>query len=1756
MPGDYVKINNIGDGRFAILEKLADGSVGDFSTSYNIVYSERGTIQILDSIWDFSKSNYAYDIASLEETLYDQLPDLELSYILIALKDDIFVRDLKVNWNLFFFKAVKYALTEQKLLDWAFKTSFITISNQIGELTQPSVYRIDNEESFEEYIKEVKPYRTKIRSYTSSYTAIDNFGDTWDTTTDFDLPSYFNSLTNQYEVVTLDNNLMNESPWKWWFNNYTCYVGRIEVGHEGSGYTQTPTVVITTAEGDEGSGATAEAYIRRGKLYSILVTNPGSGYVIPPVITIVGGGASVTSVATASAVMANDTIRKNLIEMKFDRVSVSSEINNEEVTYTFPPCSGVDNKFVLPWLASPDKTTIVPLLDGKLVLSTDYTIEYYTEVGDTYTKHRCRFVFLNYVPTENQIFKITYRKNIDLYTAVDRITNFYKPTDDMPGLELPLLMSGAENGSRQIQGLSFGYSPVWGQGIYDTNTVWADLVDYYTSVKLVSNLTTGTSTLTVDSTNGIVVGQRVTLSNTSTNYFRPNTVVTSVNSTASTITISDARYEISRIEVSSATNESLFYTVDSFNTYITVGDIAIISGTDNSSVLSNVDGTYTVTGVGVDKFTATKSGTITVSADIRAFNSTASVYIPSVLGNFNSSSTYRIAAFTETVSETPIAIFDIGTALETVSAISVYYTPTVGSPSFIGQTPSAVTEWYSLTETSSGTYVTVYNLGTAVGNIHTFDISVYSYPALELWKDNFVASDLDTELSAGSWNSAGEFVGALGVNPTDVLVNGSSFLNPELGYAPEELVKGQTLESVGISVYTQNEDSSALAVTGSYPVYNNKSSIIEIGQSLEDAVGVMVHYNGKVLTRVTNPPNPDDVGPYYSIVNIGPRGQGGTTFVNSEVLGQDTFLGPYDLGFEWNMYGETSSQVYIGSNGYLTFGSGALNLDSFELTSLPIPAIFMMSTDLWQSYGPLGQGLTTGEVPGFYISTGTVENSNFKFWRLMFLGSLADYALDSESIILPTISFEVTLYSDGDAHQYVEIVYSILPDDLPIYYFGIASANGTQVATMPDTPANAQSYVYYSKKIDGIWNYVGGGSFDTYKYPYSFTGPDQYFIAGGTLIVAPQVSSGRGGYTLMQMGGDYVIDSNMVVTSTSTALVSSSALIDNVKSVLVTVDGDIIEEMSSDDDYGYKITTTGSANNRAAVAVYNIPYGYHTVQAWFLKSNHPKFNRMYSDHYGPLESSTANITLTNPPGVIEPVSSQVIVEQIINGDTRRLKPPPCSYYTIQSDQTIFSIDDNFNRPSGFYNYENVKVYGNGVLLRPGFDYSLDTVSNSVNLSAGLLVNGDSLVIENYIFNDYVIVGNLLILSSPPPMEFSLNVISFTDHDNMAIHTEVFPGSLSHRFVLDIPAISEDYVWVYINGIPLSAGVDYELLEDLRTVQIRTWKGLQTNDEVIITSINGLKSSNVVVGYRIFKDIFDRVQYTRIADSNSTRLSKELTFEDSEIHVYDSSRLIPPNPYKNKPGVVFIDSERIEFFEKKNNILSNLRRSTMGTGPAKFSEIGTKVVDQSPQQYILSQDAVYRQYHITSSTVDSRVLTTVTNTVNTYTFVISTSGYTINTGTMYESNGDGITLSTDTTLLSNGLTIATNQVIVKYGGRILRKTTATIHDPLVSYDLIPESSIILQPEFIVEYNTMTGYHELSLTVDGFNAGVRVDIEQKVGHTWTTGSDSILTSDSVQAKFLRDRTTSLPDSEYYGGSPVLTDDNNFDLTDDNNNPLEGY
>lgn len=1490
--GQYVKIKNIGDGRYAVVEKMTDGTEGTFGKGYDLVYSQNGTIQILDKIWDVRDSNLGFDQKNnFDQTLYDQTPDLELGYLLASLKNDIFVNDLKLNWNLFFFKAVKYALTEQKLLDWAFKTSFINVTNYAGRLDQRPVYKLQSSRNYEKYIEEVKPYHSQIRSFTANHEVYEPSNSFF---TDFDLPPVYNQISNKFETVEVGSALMAQQPWKSWKNNYYYVVSNIVVGSGGAGYTYPPQITIETAAGDTGQGATARAYISSGKVSKIEIINAGSGYKIAPRVIITGGGNASLTPAIAYAQLYNGKVRTNLVGIKFDRISKAPSITDRSAVDTFV-CNGYLGEFVLSWYADPDKTKINISLDGELVLGSDYRLENYQEFYNGYNKNFTKVVFLKSVPSYGQILEISYSKNIGLFNAVDRIVEFYTATSGMPGKDLPQLMDGIEYPGVSVQGIPFDYSSSWDVSYSPFGTSsYADNVGQYTSVKVVSSATTGTNVFVVSTTAGIVVGQNVN------------------------IVSADKDQQL-----------SLFYS-------------------------QTLDYTANVVVTAVDNDTRT----VTVNSTI--------------------------------------------------------------------------------TQALNGVTTQVY-----IGNTLT---SVVNTATIEFWAYDSNVSLLDSAIEGGTLdNLSNRFSNALGINPEEIIIDGDKFISPNTQYAPEEVVPGEIHDSVGISVYTKTNQGSAAVYNGVVDVYSYTTTTAVLGIMPPNVSGLFVTFAGR----------------------------------------------------------------------------------------------------------------------NFSLSTGTTHLST----------------IDSSEF----------------------------------------------------------SYIWETNQI----------------------------------VVGPQTYQGKLGYTIVGIGGGRksveagILDNGIsyVNDGSSDAEVTSISTTATVKSAYVTVNGQSIPKLTTEttSTMGYRLITSEREPSRAAVHVYNLSTSTtSTVQAWFFGTVDKRFNEFKEQIYE-ITDFESNFILDYPPGLIEPAAGNIIVE-IDDGSGvgyKRLQPPFISYYKVQNNVLTYKIDKNISRLPGSFVNSKVRVYLNGAQLTPAADYYFDYDNQTIDVRSGVISDGDELAILGIPnFGEHIaefdIQDNQLTLMTPVS-GVKLKVITFANHDSLSMRVESFAGSLNRRFKVSRHIADSNYVWVTVNGQLLVNKYDYTVLDDGRTVELSDNWHTTSPDSVVITSVSSEMLAGSVVGYRIFNDIFNRYHYKRLSGKNTTVLSKPLFESDTEIHVEDASVLTPPLVSKKIPGVVLINRERIEFFHADGNVLKNIRRSTIGTGPAEFLQAGTKVIDQGVSQTVPYDDCYYKQVILTSSSTSTYSISAI----STVTTGITTSNVFLS---------DGIMLSTTSTVNP------VDQIEVYYGGRKLRKAGTYYHDISISYDspaanvigftsttaLLPltteintayvvtstnqvwvytgsvEKSAVngyvykglnyLNPEFsvTVDINTATaatyainalrmalhldppevpaydingsgqitsadayrysrlangGYVEninensnystlLQQTIklniaEGIKDGVKLTILKRgfrKADIWNTqlsaiSTKSLLDSTTSPAKFLQEKQAEMPDIYYYGGSPALDMDNGLALTDETDEPLEG-
>ena len=450
--GQLLRIKEYSGGGWAILLKTATGS-GNLLNNYDLVGRKNGTIKIKSLLYDSLSNRLGYDgTGAYDSNLYDIQPIKELRIILDAVKNDIFVEDLRVEWNKLFFASVKYALAEQQSADWVFKTSFLNAIHNVGDLDQRPTYKNDNLDSYKQYIEEIKPYKTTIREYTSKYTEIQNAGLA---TTDFDSPAAYSTVDGRILPVNEDYDRFDEYPWKSWYDNKGYAIISIEVANGGSGYTSAPIVLI---EGD-GSGATAQAYVSNGSVRAVKVLTNGYGYITKPTISLVGGNGSSPNKAKAVAILGQSLVRTFDLGLKFDRTDKTGYYSSYSKTQVLN-VTGSSAVFELAFAPKTDKRTISVVKNGQIVLSSEYVIDLYKSSTDSFASLKGKIRFLT-APKLGDSITVSYEINSELLNSVDRINRYYEPTSGMIGKQLNQLMTGIDFGGVRVQGTTFDVTGGW-----------------------------------------------------------------------------------------------------------------------------------------------------------------------------------------------------------------------------------------------------------------------------------------------------------------------------------------------------------------------------------------------------------------------------------------------------------------------------------------------------------------------------------------------------------------------------------------------------------------------------------------------------------------------------------------------------------------------------------------------------------------------------------------------------------------------------------------------------------------------------------------------------------------------------------------------------------------------------------------------------------------------------------------------------------------------------------------------------------------------------------------------------------------------------------------------------------------------------------------------------------------------------------------------------------------------------------------------
>ena len=407
--GDVIKVLDDGNGNFELYAI-------DATLAPVIVGAQNGTIQLNESLYNTDLSLVGFDNTGFDNIGFAKTNAIELRNIIQGMFDGILTNTDSVEINKLFFVLINYILSEQKNVDWLIKTSFVSVVHKIRKLEQFAAYTRDQQDYFEQYINEVKPYRTQVREYLLDYEGLEYaVADS----TDFDFPSVYDSITGTYRPLNInvprDANAIAASSSVNWLNNYKYSVQSIIVIDGGEGYVRAPTVTVS----GNGTGATATAIINpAGQVTEIDIVTAGSGYTTTPTVTFTGGGGFgarayvVLSGSSANVNIStqNKTVRTITTTLSFDRTTYVSKVRMWKPYTTYHP----GDIIVVPDVT---KTLFANLPDQLLPRYNNVYLAIKTVLGtDTLN--------LNIFDDETVVQKL---RGSDIDNAIDRVAAYHRP---------------------------------------------------------------------------------------------------------------------------------------------------------------------------------------------------------------------------------------------------------------------------------------------------------------------------------------------------------------------------------------------------------------------------------------------------------------------------------------------------------------------------------------------------------------------------------------------------------------------------------------------------------------------------------------------------------------------------------------------------------------------------------------------------------------------------------------------------------------------------------------------------------------------------------------------------------------------------------------------------------------------------------------------------------------------------------------------------------------------------------------------------------------------------------------------------------------------------------------------------------------------------------------------------------------------------------------------------------------------------------
>ena len=454
---------------------------------------------------------------------------------------------------------------------------------------------------------------------------------------------------------------------------------------------------------------------------------------------------------------------------------------------------------------------------------------------------------------------------------------------------------------------------------------------------------------------------------------------------------------------------------------------------------------------------------------------------------------------------------------------------------------------------------------------------------------------------------------------------------------------------------------------------------------------------------------------------------------------------------------------------------------------------------------------------------------------------------------------------------------------------------------------------------------------------------------------------------------------------------------------------------------------------------------------------------------------------------------------IVEVNNRALRGVDTEFFVYDGTTNEFELGVDPNEAPGSVLPRNISVFLNGSELTFIQDYTYNGTTKLLTIEESNLSVGDEIKIENDFRAEFSLSENNLTIDSLIDLEAgdTVNVTWFSEYPSNKFIADEYAGG-KVKYELKQQPISVDFVWVYLDGERLTQDQDYYISDEGTDVYLKIDT---TVTQLVKIFAFGKDIYQLPKAYEIYKDMLNEYYFYRYSNKN-VKLAANLNYYDQTITVSDSSTLYDPDPDRNRPGTIEVGEEKIQYFRKEGNVLSQLRRGALGSSISELHSVGTKIANVSVTERIPYTESQDRTDFVGDGS------STLIGPLN---FV----PYKTQINNWYRDSIPDEYGQCDI-------------IEVFVGGRRLVKTFRSIYDQTL-HATSPEGDKIVEADFSVN-----GSEPFVRLTDAPAAGERITIIRKQGSVWydrgentASAGISLFENENAIATFIADTTTDSPE-----------------------------